>query len=73
MKTADFYQSTADALGVALYLYPDGTVTNSRKVGVDPAATIEPHEHWRRAEDHGSYAGNWVTRLIRRRGEPAIR
>jgi len=53
MKTADFYQSTADALGVALYLYPDGTVTNSRKVGVDPAATIEPHEHWRRAEDHG--------------------
>ena len=28
MKTADFYQSTADALGVALYLYPDGSVTN---------------------------------------------
>ena len=45
MKTADFYQSTADALGVALYLYPDGSVTNSPRVGVEPAATIKPHEH----------------------------
>ena len=32
MKTADFYQGTADAMGVALYLYPDGSVTNSRKM-----------------------------------------
>jgi len=53
MKNADFYQGTADATGVALYLCPDGSVTNSRKVGVEPTATIEPHEHWRRAEDHG--------------------
>jgi len=53
MKTADFYQSTADALGVALYLYPDGTVTNSRKVGIEPTATIQPHEHWMPAQDHG--------------------
>ena len=45
MKTAHFYQDTADALGVALYLYPDGSVTNSRKAGVEPTATIEPHEH----------------------------
>ena len=35
MKTADFYQSTADALGVALYLYPGGSVTNSRREGVE--------------------------------------
>lgn len=53
MKTADFYQGTADALGVALYLYPDGSVTNARSLGVEPTATIEPHEHWRRAVDHG--------------------
>ena len=39
MKTADFYQGTADAMGVALYLYPDGSVTNSRKMGVQPTAT----------------------------------
>ena len=53
MKTADFYQSTADALGVALYLYPGGSVTNSRREGVEPAATIRPHEHWMPAADHG--------------------
>jgi hypothetical protein len=53
MKTADFYQGTADAMGVALYLYPDGTVTNSRREGVEPTATIEPHEHWRPGGDHG--------------------
>ena len=53
MKTADFYQSTAHALGVALYLHPDDSVTNSRRLDVQPTATIEPHEHWRRAEDHG--------------------
>jgi hypothetical protein len=40
-------------MGVALYLYPDGSVTNSGKVGVEPTATIEPHEHWKPAEDHG--------------------
>jgi hypothetical protein len=53
MKTPDFYQGTADAMGVALYLYADGTVTNSRREGVEPAAIIQPHEHWRPAEDHG--------------------
>ena len=53
MKTANFYQSTADAMGVALYLYPDGSVTNSRKVGVEPTATIEPHVRWKPADDHG--------------------
>ena len=44
MKTAELYQNSADAIGVALYFYPDGSVTNSRKVGVEPIATIEPHE-----------------------------
>jgi hypothetical protein len=53
MKTADFYQSTANAMGVPLYLYPDGSVTNLRKPGIEPAATIEPHERWRPADDHG--------------------
>ena len=38
MKTADFYQGTADAMGVPLYLYPDGSVSNFRRVGVEPAA-----------------------------------
>jgi hypothetical protein len=40
MKTAGLYQSTADAMGLVLYLYPDGSVTNLRKVGVEPSATI---------------------------------
>jgi hypothetical protein len=53
MKTAGFYQSAADAMGVTLYIYPDGSVTNARKVGVEPTATIEPHERWRPADDHG--------------------
>ena len=53
MKTADFYQGAADAMGVALYLYPDGSVTNLRKVGVEPSATIEPREHWQPAVDYG--------------------
>jgi hypothetical protein len=53
MKTADFYQGTADAMGVALYLYPDGSVTNSRKGGAVPTAMIEPHDHWKPAGDHG--------------------
>ena len=53
MKTADFYQGTANAMGVPLYLYPDGSVTNSRKVGVEPTSTIEPHERWKPADDHG--------------------
>jgi hypothetical protein len=53
MKTTDFYQSTADRMGVALYLYPDGSVTNLRKAGVEPIATIEPHERWRPPDDHG--------------------
>ena len=53
MKTAEFCQSTADAMGVLLYLYPDGSVTNFRKVGAEPAATIEPHESWRPPGDHG--------------------
>jgi hypothetical protein len=53
MKTAGFYQGTADAMGVALYLYPDGSVTNLRKVGIEPTAKIEPQERWRPAGDHG--------------------
>jgi hypothetical protein len=53
MKTADFYQGTADAMGVALYLYPDGSVTNSRKPGVEPTVMIKPHDHWKPADDHG--------------------
>jgi hypothetical protein len=53
MKTADFYQGTADAMGVALYLYPDGSVSNSRKAGVEPTAIIKPHDHWKPADDHG--------------------
>jgi hypothetical protein len=53
MKTADFYQGMADAMGVALYLYPDGSVSNSRRMGVEPAAMIEPHDRWKPADDHG--------------------
>jgi hypothetical protein len=53
MKNIGFYQGMADAMGVALYLYPDGSVTNLRKAGVVPTATIEPHERWKPAEDHG--------------------
>ena len=53
MKTAGFYQGTADAMGVALYIYPDGSATNSRKDGVEPTATIEPRERWKPADDHG--------------------
>jgi hypothetical protein len=53
MKTAGFYQSTADAIGVPLYVYPDGSVTNLRRVGVEPIATIEPHQYWKPPEDHG--------------------
>jgi len=37
----------------ALYLYPDGSVTNTPKVGVEPTATIEPHARWSAADDHG--------------------
>ena len=53
MKTADFYQGTANAIGVPLYLYPDGSVTNFRRAGIEPAAMIEPHERWRPPDDHG--------------------
>jgi len=53
MNTADFYQSTADAIGVPLYVYPDGSVTNFRKADAEPTATIEPHESWRPPGDHG--------------------
>jgi hypothetical protein len=53
MKTADFYQITADAFGVRLYVYPDGLVTNLRKHGVEPVATIEPDQNWRAPDDHG--------------------
>ena len=41
MKPADFYQGTADAIGVTLYLCPDGSVTNSRKAGIEPTAMID--------------------------------
>lgn len=47
MKTGGFYQGTADEMGVALYFYPDGSVTNLRKLGIEPTATIEPHECWK--------------------------
>jgi hypothetical protein len=40
-------------MGVALYLYPDGSVTNSRKPGVEPTVMIKPHDHWKPADDHG--------------------
>ena len=40
-------------MGVALYLYPDGSVTNSRKAGVEPTAMIKLHDHWKPADDHG--------------------
>ena len=53
MKTAGFSQGTADAMSVALYLYPDGSVTNAPKVGVEPIATVEPHERWNAVDDHG--------------------
>ena len=53
MNTASFYQSTADAIGVMLYLYPDGSVTNFRKVDAEPTATIEPHANWRPPGGHG--------------------
>jgi len=53
MKTADYYQGTADAMGVVLYLYADGSITNSRKVDKEPIAMIEPYDHWRPADDHG--------------------
>ena len=53
MKTADFHQITADAFGVRLYVYPDGSVTNLRKLGVEPVATIEPDQTWRPPDDHG--------------------
>jgi hypothetical protein len=53
MESVQLYQGTADAMGVPFYLYPDGSVTNVRKVDAEPAATIKPHEIWRPAEDHG--------------------
>ena len=53
MKTTHSYQATADALCVRLYLYPDGSVTNVRKIGVEPTTTIEPHEYWRAPDDNG--------------------
>ncbi|HEV2100953.1 MAG TPA: hypothetical protein VGR45_18750 [Stellaceae bacterium] len=49
MRTAALYQSTADAMGVVIYLYPDGSATNLRKVDVEPMATIEPR--WKPTND----------------------
>ena len=43
----------ADAMGVPLHLYPDGSVTNVLKPGAEPTGTIEPHRIWRPATDHG--------------------
>jgi hypothetical protein len=40
MKTAAYYQSTADAMGLVLYLYADGSRTNSRKVDTEPIAMV---------------------------------
>ena len=53
MRTAGFYQSTADAIGVLLYLYADGSVTNYRKLDTEPTALIEPNGNWRPPDDHG--------------------
>jgi hypothetical protein len=53
MKTADYYQSTADAMGLVLYVYADGSITNSRKVDTEPVAMVAPHDPWRPASDHG--------------------
>ena len=53
MRSANDYQSTADAIGVTLYLYADGTVTNYRKADTEPTVMIEPHGSWRPAGDHG--------------------
>lgn len=51
MKT--IYQSTADAMGVLLNLYPDGSVTNLRPIDSEPTATIESHQSWRPPDNHG--------------------
>jgi hypothetical protein len=53
MKTADFYQGTPDAMGVALYLYPDGSLANSPKPGIELTSMVEPHDQWKLADDHG--------------------
>jgi hypothetical protein len=53
IKSADFYQRAADAIGIQLYLYADGSVTNYRKVGIEPAAMIEPRESCKPTDDHG--------------------
>ena len=53
MECAQFYQGAADAMGVPLYVYPDGSVTNVRKIDAEPTATIEPNATWRPAGDHG--------------------
>jgi hypothetical protein len=53
MQTARFYQATADAMGLVLYLYPDGSVSNYRKADAEPTAKIEPHASWRQPADHG--------------------
>jgi hypothetical protein len=53
MKSASYYQSTADAIGVPLYLNADGTVTNYRKLDTEPTVMIEPHGSWKPAGDHG--------------------
>lgn len=53
MERVEFYQATADAMGVPLYVYPDGSVTNVRNVDAEPTTTIEPHERWRPASGHG--------------------
>jgi hypothetical protein len=47
MESAQFSQGPVEAMGVPLYLYPDGWITNVRKVGAEPTATVEPHETWR--------------------------
>ena len=53
MQTAEFYQRIADAMGLSLYIYPDGSVTNSRKIGAEPAATVQPQGTWKPPDDHG--------------------
>jgi hypothetical protein len=68
MESAERYQGTANAMGVPLYLYPDGSVANVRKVGAEPTATIEPHDSWKPADDHDLSEDDGGDRRVNRQG-----
>jgi hypothetical protein len=55
MKTASFYQSTADAIGMPLYLYADGSVAHYRKV--DTTNVPLPAASARSGADHAFVPG----------------